>query len=363
MDRLLFTGDTHLGYRQYRSSERRDDFLDAFSQVVDVAQDRDVDAVVHGGDLFHSRDPGLETQLDAAEQIDRLSVPFLGIVGNHERKRDRQFLDLLAMTTDSARRLDGQPWHGEDTTVMGWDHVPPSRWDTTDWVFPTVDRVRIGVVHQLLSPIVPDLYDPQSGTELVEQMGDPDLVVGGDYHGRTTQRVAGTRIHYPGSTERTSRREPADKWVSIVEIEDGDLDIRRVGIDTRPFVETEISLGPDRPVRYQVRRVVRRHDLEDAVVHVSLQGQDVEASPRSLEEMIRSLGALVAQVDDDRTIELDVQAVDHDSQDIESAVDEMIDDAEISETVSEINAVVRDDDVQKTNVRSEVREILDESGV
>jgi muconate cycloisomerase len=35
MTRVIHTGDTHLGYRQYHSPERRRDFLDAFRQVVE----------------------------------------------------------------------------------------------------------------------------------------------------------------------------------------------------------------------------------------------------------------------------------------------------------------------------------------
>jgi len=59
MTRVIHTGDTHLGYRQYHSPERRADFLAAFRRVVEDAIEGDVDAVVHAGDLFHDRSPSL----------------------------------------------------------------------------------------------------------------------------------------------------------------------------------------------------------------------------------------------------------------------------------------------------------------
>ncbi len=57
MTRVIHTGDTHIGYQQYHSPERRQDFLDAFERVVADALDGDVDAVVHAGDLYHDRRP------------------------------------------------------------------------------------------------------------------------------------------------------------------------------------------------------------------------------------------------------------------------------------------------------------------
>ncbi|MDL0138757.1 metallophosphoesterase, partial [Halobacterium salinarum] len=54
MVRLLHTSDTHLGYRQYHLDERRQDFADAFAEVVSAGIQHDVDAVVHAGDLFHT---------------------------------------------------------------------------------------------------------------------------------------------------------------------------------------------------------------------------------------------------------------------------------------------------------------------
>ena len=33
MTRVIHTGDTHLGYRQYHRPERKADFLDAFARI------------------------------------------------------------------------------------------------------------------------------------------------------------------------------------------------------------------------------------------------------------------------------------------------------------------------------------------
>ena len=85
MTRVLHTADTHLGYRQYHSPERQADFLSAFRRVVSDAIEDDVDAVVHAGDLFHDRRPGLSEllgTLDVLETLSEASIPFLRIGGS-----------------------------------------------------------------------------------------------------------------------------------------------------------------------------------------------------------------------------------------------------------------------------------------
>ena len=90
MTRVLHTGDTHIGYRQYHSPERRADFLGAFRRVVEDAVADDVDAVVHAGDLFHDRRPALADihgTIEVLRQLREAAIPLYAVVGNHERTR------------------------------------------------------------------------------------------------------------------------------------------------------------------------------------------------------------------------------------------------------------------------------------
>ncbi len=89
MTRVIHTGDTHIGYQQYNAPERRRDF-EAFRSVVEDAVDDDVDAVVHAGDLFHDRRPGLidlQGTVDVLRTLADADIPFLAVVGNHEETR------------------------------------------------------------------------------------------------------------------------------------------------------------------------------------------------------------------------------------------------------------------------------------
>lgn len=86
--RLLHAADIHLGYRQYDSDERYDDFARAFVGLVDDALRLRVDGVLLAGDLFHQRTLEPRTLLQATTCLGRLRearIPVLAIEGNHER--------------------------------------------------------------------------------------------------------------------------------------------------------------------------------------------------------------------------------------------------------------------------------------
>ena len=52
--RFLHTGDWHVG-KTIRGRSRMDEFERALDQVVEIALDQNVDAVLHAGDLYEHR--------------------------------------------------------------------------------------------------------------------------------------------------------------------------------------------------------------------------------------------------------------------------------------------------------------------
>jgi DNA repair exonuclease SbcCD nuclease subunit len=131
MTKILHLSDTHLGNRQYGSDTRRDDFTRAFDAAIDRALDENVDAVIHTGDLFHRRTPSLPIVTDYIEILRKLAdedIPFYGIVGNHDRKMDQQWLDLIR-ETGTAKRLDQTPTMvNDDVALYGIDAVTKPAW-------------------------------------------------------------------------------------------------------------------------------------------------------------------------------------------------------------------------------------------
>lgn len=357
MTRVIHTGDTHIGYQQYHSPERRQDFLDAFERVVADALDGDVDAVVHAGDLYHDRRPELPDLLGtlaALRRLDDAGIPFLAIVGNHESTRGGQWLDLFERL-GLATRLGRDPHVVGDVAFYGLDHVPRSRRDELDYQFDPVDADRaVLVAHGLFTPFAH--ADWETETVLAESNVDFDAVLLGDNHVPDTAELDGTWVTYCGSTERASASERDPRGYNLVEFTPDAVDIRRRTLETRPFAFVEVDLAGDEGIE-RVRQRVREFDLEDAVVIVELRGEGETVTPAAVESFAVEEGALVARVNDKRDIDDDGDlATDVTFADPDDAVRERVREMGLSSAALDVDETVRASKVADSNVRDEVRE-------
>ncbi|WP_354699067.1 SbcD-like subunit of palindrome specific endonuclease [Paraconexibacter sp. AEG42_29] len=98
--KIIHLADTHLGFRQFAGkldperqlNQRECDVYDAWHRAIDVAIERDVDAVIHAGDLFDSPRPthrALSEALDGLSRLRDAGIPMVAIAGNHSTRRYR----------------------------------------------------------------------------------------------------------------------------------------------------------------------------------------------------------------------------------------------------------------------------------
>lgn len=98
--RIVHLADTHLGFKQFankldpvkRLNQRECDVYAAWHRAVDIAIEREVEAVVHAGDLFDSARPSPRAMAEAIDGFARLreaGIPVIGIAGNHSTPRFR----------------------------------------------------------------------------------------------------------------------------------------------------------------------------------------------------------------------------------------------------------------------------------
>jgi exonuclease SbcD len=363
MTRVLHTADTHLGYQQYHSPERRTDFLAAFRQVIDDAIEDDVDAVVHAGDLFHDRRPGLVDLLGTLEVLETLAeaeIPFLAVVGNHESKRDAQWLDLFEQL-GVATRLDRDPVTVGNTAFYGLDFVPRGQRDRLEYDFTSHETDHAVLVsHGLFEPLVPDYGNVEWDAETVLDASSVefDAMLLGDEHTPTTQEVDGTWVTYCGSTERTSASERDERGYNLLTF-DGDVRISRRGLETRPFVFVDLDLDETEGIE-RVRDRLREHDLEEAVVHVTLEGEGESVSPARIETFATEAGALVARVSDRREIAAEESVPDVSFSDPDAAVRERLREIELSGAARELDETIRAEEIADSNVADETERYVEE---
>jgi exonuclease SbcD len=353
MSRVIHTGDTHVGYRQYHSPVRRQDYLDAFRQVIDDAVADDVDAVVHAGDLFDDRRPDLPDLLETLSilrELDRADIPFLAIVGNHEDARRGQWLDLFE-TLDLAIHLDREGTIVGDTTFYGLDYVPESQRDDLEYQFTPPETEHTALVsHGLFSPFPHGDWD----LEVILQAStvDFDAVLLGDDHTPDTKQLRDTWVTYCGSTERTSASEREARGYNLVSFEE-DVQISRRGLDTRDFVFLDITLGESEG-QALVRERIREADVEDAVVIVTIEGDGEDVTPADIEAFGQERGALVTRVNDRREFD-DETEIDVSFANPDDAVRDRVREMGLSQAARSIDETVRELDVADSNVRSRVK--------
>ncbi|THE64880.1 metallophosphoesterase [Salinadaptatus halalkaliphilus] len=93
--------DTHLGHRQYGLKQREDDMVSSTRAAFqDMVEERETDAILLPGDLFHSRDLRPKVLHQTEQELDRVpdDVPVLVSRGNHDENltpRDVTWLNYL----------------------------------------------------------------------------------------------------------------------------------------------------------------------------------------------------------------------------------------------------------------------------
>lgn len=351
MTQLLHLSDTHLGHRQYGSDVRRQDFIDGFEAGIERAIDHEVDALIHTGDLFHRRTPPLPEVnrcIDILRTAADEGIPFYGIVGNHDRKIDDQWLDLIEQT-GTAARLDTSPTMvNEDVALYGIDAVPTPAWGSAEFELappPNEDAYRLLCMHQLLHPPVPDVMAEHPTEEVIERLNiEIDGLALGDYHEPESERVAGVDVWYSGSTERGSSDEQGPRSVTLLGINNGRLTRQQLDLDTRPF--RTIDIGFDENDGYaHARSEIKNHDITGAVALVNLTGTRTSLTAGDVHELVLEMGAAVGRVNDDRGREhLDMGDTPSAAvEDPDTLIETRIADANLSEPALAVEELVRGD--------------------
>lgn len=118
---FLHMADCHLGYRQYNSQERQNDFTRAYLDIIRAAIDHKVDFVLLAGDLFEKRaiDPlTLVHAINGLERLREAGIPCLAVEGNHELAYYRDSMGWMRFLAERELLMLLEPKHdGERVTL------------------------------------------------------------------------------------------------------------------------------------------------------------------------------------------------------------------------------------------------------
>ena len=364
---FVHTADNHLGYEQYGSRERFDDFARAFMHVVDDAIARHADFFVVSGDLFNKRSIDAQTLIQAREGLQRLAdagITAIGIEGNHDRSYYRdgiswlQFLSYLGVLKllnpivrdgapevtpwsqrtlqglyvplmDGRLRVYGLPWYGASTARVMRGLAESLMAARAEEDAAGVEY-RVLLMHTGVEGILPQLQGLPARADFEPLHGLVDYVALGHVH---KPYEIENWLFNPGSTETWGAEESAwDRGYYVTQVEtdvapgEPKHTAQHITNPRRPFVRFSFRVdGLNDPAVFydhfarEVRQQARDHadTLErKPVVDVALTGVfafDGGAIERArLEELIKEqFHPLIARIHDSaRANDYDLDGVD-----------------------------------------------------
>ncbi len=293
--RFIHAADIHLGYQQYGSKERFNDFSKVFLHIVDQALREKVDFVLLAGDLFEKRkvDPlAMRAAIEGLTRLRDAKIPVVAVEGNHERSYYRNqytwidFLDamdyfrLLEPRFEEGRavlepcgeergayvdlpggvRVYGLRYHGASTgRAFGMLAEALAEMDHDEVAF-TILMAHAGVEEQL-----PNYSGTLKLNALAPLRGQVDYLALGHIH---KPYELGGWIYNPGSPETCGMDEVAwpERGYYLVEIEPGQRpnhQAQLIAPPRRPFHRLHLEVdgyGDPNALYDGVRELIRRKD-------------------------------------------------------------------------------------------------------
>ncbi|MHB8172148.1 MAG: metallophosphoesterase family protein [Thermincolia bacterium] len=314
--KILHLADIHIGMENYGRINaktglhtRLEDFLATFDQVVQLAQEEDVDLVVFAGDAFKNRDPNPTQQREFARRIKALArqAPVVLVVGNHDLPNTEgkahsmeiygtlEIPNVLVARQPELFRVETKggpvqvavlPFAGKSGLLTREQYKNLTLEELNNVL---LDRVKKEVVALavLVDPEVPALLTTHLsvagamvGSERVITLGG-EMVVPKEYLAREEfAYIALGHIHkyqvlqevplmvYSGSMDRIDFGEEADpKGVVLVEIEGVKAIHRFVPLEVRSFVTIRVDADTADPTATILEAIEESH-LDGAIVRL-----------------------------------------------------------------------------------------------
>ena len=253
--RIAHISDTHLGYRALYKvdpvsgrNQRSIDIERAYERAIDDILERDVDLVIHAGDVFHHTRPAWSAIRSFVSQTRRITdrgIPMLVIAGNHDTPRLRtsgSVFSVMEIALPGVAFVTGYTQETISYDQLGLmvaavphgklaDPLPPM-------VIPVPGVRNILLTHGLVGDLRLSKHTGEPGEEVVPDyllQNDFDYIALGDFHLHCKVR---NNAWYAGSTERMGWGDhDADPGYALVEFSDADArpEVTHVPIESRPM--------------------------------------------------------------------------------------------------------------------------------
>lgn len=291
---FVHAADLHLGYAQYGLEVRRQDFDNAFKDLVEKTIELKPDFMIIAGDLFHQPRPSnvtLENTIRSFKQLKDAGIPVLTVDGSHD-SAPNTITGTILYPLDSAGLLhhlprhDGACWRKPDSCYVYGVPNYHNRHKTEEALPkfisenpPSTDCkvCNIFVFHGALD--LPSVKPPYIEAEISpDQLPDGfDYYAAGHVHGRFIGKFKTGTLAYSGCTETADYREAKYQkgFLHVSVDEKGKIKPEIIELaSTRKFVifEQDFSGMPSAKITELATQLVKEADSEGAIIIPVLKG-------------------------------------------------------------------------------------------
>jgi DNA repair exonuclease SbcCD nuclease subunit len=312
---FVHASDLHLGYSQYGLEARRQDFDNAFAELVDKTVELKPDFMILAGDLFHQPRPSnvtLENTIRSFKRLKDAQIPVLTVDGSHD-SAPNTITGTILYPLDSAGliyhlpRYDGACWYKQDCCYVYGIPNYNSRHKTQESLprfmmekppKPVAGVCNIFVLHGAVD--LQGVKPPYIEAELTPEMLPSGFCyyAAGHIHERSIIRFKDGYLSYSGCTEAAGYDEAKyQKGFNYVQVnENGEIQIEQMELSSpRPFIildETDFSGMTPAKITETVTQMVKDVDMDGAVLIPVLKGtMPVEANRTEIDlTQIRAAG-------------------------------------------------------------------------
>ena len=291
--RFAHLSDSHLGTRQFGLMDRETDFYDVFAKNIDKIIEKDVDFVIHSGDLFDNNRPSTEALLAFQKALLRLNeekIPIYAIAGNHDSILRKGAMPPLVLFKDLGLKVLSQdnPVYTEGPVLIcGIPYVASSQALALKDFYAQLSKLADKYLKSILvshQGIDKWMHEDTHEIELSEMPKNFDYYAMGHIHNYIEEDFGKGKLVYPGSMEIWRTNENNDnyreygKGFVVVDLSYDTPEIERVKIDLpREFYNEIIDYN-----KFEERLPIIKKEIESLenkpMLDLTVVGGDFESS-------------------------------------------------------------------------------------
>jgi len=279
---ILHLADVHLdrpfvGLSRHAARRRRAELADAFHRCLALADERDVDLITIGGDLWEEEHVTADTSQSVVYELEQVGRPVLIIAGNHDPLVPGGMYSRITWPGNVRLVRGSEPELHEFGNVVVWG----VSWTGGDlsgaflsrFHAPEDGRTHLLLLHgtsgQLAYPTEEDTFTFQAGD--IRVAGFARCLAGHVHFGSDDGTIV-----YPGSPEPLRWNETGPHCVALVSVEDGDVAVELLPVNQRVVETRQVDCAgctSSAEVADRLRTGLRDPDPGRVYLRVALDGE------------------------------------------------------------------------------------------